>query len=213
MGATWSSYRVPTVRSLTRIRRLGARAHSEEWPAAPRGRRFRGDLANPGQVRGLALMAFTGLRFCHAHAIERGDLDLDAGTFRVVRSRCRGEVNKPSKRIPDVGRGPPRPPQRVQGHRPRRAGDGDQPAVHAARLPPHLERDRDAVRLAAGIDDKRRLVERVVQLVRAAGGDRSGDSTWPPSQPGDPNRNRTCDLRFRKPALYPAELRSQSALL
>ncbi len=45
-----------------------------------------------------ALMAFTGLRFCHAHAVEWADLDLDAGTYRITRSRYRGEVNAPSKR-------------------------------------------------------------------------------------------------------------------
>jgi hypothetical protein len=44
----------------------------------------------------------------------------------------------------------------------------------------------------------------------------NGGDTWqrPISQAidklGGPDRTRTCDLRFRKPLLYPAELRDQS---
>ena len=45
-----------------------------------------------------AVMAFTGLRFCHAHALEWTDLDLDAGTYRIARSRYRGQASAPSKR-------------------------------------------------------------------------------------------------------------------
>lgn len=45
-----------------------------------------------------AFMADTGLRFCHAHAMQWDDLDLDAGVYRINRSRYRGEVNPPSKR-------------------------------------------------------------------------------------------------------------------
>jgi hypothetical protein len=30
------------------------------------------------------------------------------------------------------------------------------------------------------------------------------------SKTGDPGMTRTCDLRFRKPSLYPAELRDRS---
>ena len=45
-----------------------------------------------------AFMADTGVRFCHAHCMEWTDLDLEVGTYRINRSRYRGEVNPPSKR-------------------------------------------------------------------------------------------------------------------
>lgn len=45
-----------------------------------------------------ALMAFTGLRYCHAHALEWADLDLEARTYRLTRSRYKGESATPSRK-------------------------------------------------------------------------------------------------------------------
>lgn len=42
-----------------------------------------------------AVMAQLGLRFCEAHALEWDDIDLDGRTVSIVRSRYKGETNKP----------------------------------------------------------------------------------------------------------------------
>lgn len=44
-----------------------------------------------------AFMAETAVRFCHAHAFEWRDLDLDRGVWQIGRSRYHGEIGPPSK--------------------------------------------------------------------------------------------------------------------
>lgn len=56
----------------------------------------------PGQYAFLALLACTGLRFCHASALMWSDWDEDAGVIRVRRKQVNGKVGPVSrkKRVP-----------------------------------------------------------------------------------------------------------------
>ena len=46
----------------------------------------------------VAVLAFTGLRFCHASALRWEDVDADNGVLRVVRKNIRGRVGPVSRK-------------------------------------------------------------------------------------------------------------------
>lgn len=53
------------------------------------------EKTQPGYFALFAFLAYTGTRWCEAHAAEWDDLDLEKGIFRVSRSHYRGEVGPP----------------------------------------------------------------------------------------------------------------------